>query len=140
MAQVSYSGFALIIGDRLQGELLSYCVDKFPEEACGLLVGSDSVVQGFVGLTNAAEHTYREFALDEMECKQALDKIYRDPTQRVVAVFHSHPGSQAYPSAIDVEWAATGVIQVIVAIPPHPHMRAFKILGSEVVPEPILES
>lgn len=57
-----------------------YCISKFPEEACGLIIDGQFVPKG-----NIAADPTRDFLIDDMEYAAAL------ATGKLEAVVHSHP-------------------------------------------------
>lgn len=85
-----------------------------PHEACGLLLGRRGVALALAPLPNAHPDPTRHFALGALPLLRAL-KAARAGGWQVLAVYHSHPGACARPSAADRAGAAPGTVGVIVA-------------------------
>jgi proteasome lid subunit RPN8/RPN11 len=84
-------------------EMLAHCLRGHPEEACGILAGRNCEVMKLYPMTNA-EPSPVSYLMEPKEQFRAL-KDMRENNLSMVAVFHSHPASAAYPSAKDVELA-----------------------------------
>jgi len=111
------------------------CISRFPEEACGLLIGqvSDSaiVITEAAPLANVSTgDRVKSFALDpaaQIAFQRSLRS--RKPDQSVVGHYHSHPGGAAEPS--DTDWqmvSEADVIWLIVGVDGNQEtdMRAFR--------------
>lgn len=87
--------------------IISYCKSKLPLEACGLLAGVFDGKAGCVKkvyfLTNMDESS-THFSMNPMEQLKAA-KDMRIQGLKLLAVFHSHIDTEAYPSAEDVRLA-----------------------------------
>jgi proteasome lid subunit RPN8/RPN11 len=81
-------------------EILRHSLEVFPKEACGLLAGKDDEVLKLYRLRNVnnSEVTY---SLDPAEQLSALKHMEKDGL-KLVAIYHSHTGSPAFPSSTDV--------------------------------------
>jgi len=101
-----------------------------PREACGLLLGSGDAQRGF-GVTRIieSENVAGNEANDRFEIDPALllrtHRTLREATgandatqsERILGVYHSHPGGRPEPSALDREHAAApGYVWIIVAL------------------------
>ena len=92
---------------------------SLPMEACGLLgvtpgAGGDVTVARFVPTRNTANEVDR-FAIDPLETARA-DAELRAAGLRLGGTFHSHPGSDARPSASDQASCGAGLIHQILSI------------------------
>lgn len=96
--------------------------DAYPEEACGLLVGSvrgngDIVVTRIHPARNVAAEPRHRFEVDPA-LHLMLQRESRAGGARIIGVFHSHPDHGAQPSATDLAqgvdpdlvWLITSVI------------------------------
>ena len=93
----------------LRDELVAWCRDGLPNEACGLLVGARVAEDGgvpsrFVGLRNAAASPYR-YLIDPDEQLRVMLEI-DDADEVIWGIVHSHVASPAAPSTTDVGLAA----------------------------------
>ncbi|MBI5144117.1 MAG: M67 family metallopeptidase, partial [Candidatus Omnitrophica bacterium] len=76
---------------------------ELPDEACGILAGRDGRVEKVYEMTNA-DKSPSTFFMDAKEQLKAI-KDMRNLGLEMVAIYHSHIASQAYPSSHDVELA-----------------------------------
>jgi proteasome lid subunit RPN8/RPN11 len=89
--------------------VLAHCYDGFPDEACGLLAGplADGEPTGTVTAVYPCEnaaHSARVYRVGGRDLMHAtLDANARD--EEIIAVWHSHTHTDAYPSRTDVEQA-----------------------------------
>jgi len=100
----------LVLSGAQYRTIVAHCYDGLPDEACGLLagpVGADGEPTGAVTAvypcTNA-DASARTYTVDSRDLIRAM----RDAESRqedLVAVFHSHTHSDAYPSDTDVRQA-----------------------------------
>ena len=81
-------------------QMLEHVAEQAPDEACGLLGGSDSRVQQIVPITNAAKSQVR-YRMDLAEQVSALFG-FEERGMELVAIYHSHPAGPPGPSSIDI--------------------------------------
>jgi len=93
----------LIIPRDLFDEILEHCSSAFPNEACGILAGKEGRVARVYAVTNI-EPSPVSYFMDPGE-QLHVQKQMRERKEEMVAIFHSHPQSPAYPSAKDVNLA-----------------------------------
>jgi proteasome lid subunit RPN8/RPN11 len=105
---------------------------ELPNEACGLLVGKDGLVQKHYPLTNT-DRSPEHFAFDPKEQFQVLKEARAEGLQ-IVANYHSHPSTPARPSAEDIRLAYDpDIIYIILSLAAEtPSIKAFHIQGGEV--------
>ena len=82
-----------------------------PQEGCGLLAGSATIVQDVIPVTNAAQSPVR-YRMDPREQLRAFDRIEHRGWE-LLGIFHSHPLGPAGPSATDVAEAAYETTYII---------------------------
>lgn len=108
-------------------ELIAEAKKKFPKEACGVLAGKDSRVYEIISLTNENNSAVSYFASPKEQLRAF--KMMREKGLNLVAIYHSHPHSQAWPSSTDLEQAlypeATNIIISLMSLN-SPVVRAFK--------------
>jgi len=80
-------------------EMVAHAERGLPQEACGLLAGSDSRAERFYPMRNADQSatTYR---LDPKEQLEVFDEIEGEGWE-LLGIFHSHTHTEAYPSETD---------------------------------------
>lgn len=96
-----------------------------PNEACGILGGSENAATVFYPMTNTEKSSVR-YLMDPGEQFDVIRNL-RSIKKEMVAIFHSHPHSQAFPSNIDVEMAYYPVIYLILSLEAEPDLRGFTI-------------
>lgn len=119
--------------------MLAHVEAGYPDEACGILAGvgeqPDERVTWHVAAANAAK-TPRVFS--EIAPQDLLDiwNTIEAHDWQLLAYYHSHPASPAYPSSHDVFWSQNwpGMYYVIFSLADraHPIVRAFLIEGETV--------
>jgi [CysO sulfur-carrier protein]-S-L-cysteine hydrolase len=87
------------IPQAIRDEMVECAFGGLPNEACGILAGPDGKVEAFYPMTNAdqSEMTYR---LDAKEQLRVFNEI-EDKSWNLLAIFHSHTHTEAYPSETD---------------------------------------
>ena len=93
----------LHIPKNLFEEMISHCRDAYPNEACGILSGKGEEVLKVYKMANI-EKSPVSYEFDSREHIKAIRDI-RENNHTMLAIFHSHPSSPAYPSAKDVSLA-----------------------------------
>ena len=124
-------------------QMLAASWDKYPLEACGLLIGAPGgdVVERFVPIPNEAKSSriYRLDGRDYARAAMAAD----DEGLDIIGVMHSHTHTAAYPSPTDVAEATKPLVPpswhwVIVSLAMgYPELHSFRIQNSGIVEEQI---
>ncbi|HWC77430.1 MAG TPA: M67 family metallopeptidase [Blastocatellia bacterium] len=113
-------------------QLEAHAIEAQPAECCGLLSGEDGVITDLHRLRNTAEKPETRYFASPEDLFTAMRRI-REAGQRLLGVYHSHPRTQAYPSASDVEMAFyPEAIYFIVSLEPEVILRAFRI-GASII-------
>jgi proteasome lid subunit RPN8/RPN11 len=110
----------LTIPDRLLDEVVAHAREALPNECCGLLAGrvenGVGVVTTRFAVTNdlASPTAYQTNARDLLAAFRAM----REDKLDVLAIYHSHPTSEAVPSRRDVAENTYGetVVHLIVGL------------------------
>jgi len=84
-------------------EMLLHCKEAHPNEACGILAGIENKISKIYKMTNIEKSPVSYF-MDSKEQFKVMKDI-RENNLEMVAIFHSHPSSPAYPSAKDLNLA-----------------------------------
>ncbi len=128
----------LTIPRGLLPEIARYLRSVLPDEGCGLLVGSQGVVDRFVPVPNA-DPSPTTFLLDPVAHHGALLEAEAEGRE-LVGVVHSHPGSAAIPSGTDIagalepEWAYV----IVGRLDGDPEVRAWWVIEGGVGEIPIV--
>ncbi len=113
--------------------MLQHCRAEAPNEACGVLIGHGDHVEDLQSMTNleASPVAYRMDPYEQLQ----LQKRLRQSGQELVAIYHSHVATQAYPSVTDIQQAYDDrPIYIICSLrqPQEPDVRGFRIQDGKV--------
>lgn len=113
--------------------LVRYASARKPEEACGILAGDISGTVSHIFLMENIEHSSTLYMMDSQEQFKVFDEMEKEGVE-MVAIYHSHPHSDAYPSPRDCELAfyPDSFYLIISLKNGNPEGRAFKIIDKEV--------
>ena len=122
----------LSISKNLFDEMISHCRDTYPNEACGILAGKESKALKVYKMANI-EKSPVSYEFDSREHIKAIRDM-RENNLTMLAIFHSHPSSPAYPSAKDMSLAFyEDCIYVIVSlIEKQPVVKGFLIREGDI--------
>jgi len=130
------------IARSLIDELIAHAREDLPNECCGMVGGSDERARSVVPVANAAASPLR-FEMDPQGQYNALKQI-EDAGDELLAIYHSHTKSAAYPSQTDVNQAVNwpDAIYVIVSLedPGAPDVKGYwlkdlRIADAELIVE-----
>lgn len=130
------------IAQSLIGEMVAHAREDLPNECCGLVGGSDGEATAVVPVDNAAASPLR-YEMDPQGQYNALKRIEEDGGE-LLAIYHSHTKSAAYPSQTDVNQAVNwpDAIYLIVSLqdPDAPQVKGYwlkdlKIADAELIVE-----
>lgn len=119
-------------------EMIDHLSAEVPNEGCGLLAGSDGEIRKHYRAANA-EHSPVLYSIDPKELYSYIKDM--DPLGwDIMAIYHSHTHSEAYPSATDVRLGFyPDAIYIIVSLtdPNNPVIRGFHIAEGTITEETI---
>jgi proteasome lid subunit RPN8/RPN11 len=121
------------IPNSLVEEMISHARQEAPNECCGMLGGVDARAASVYRATNAEASPLR-YSIDAREQFDLMRRI-EEAGQDLVAIYHSHTRSAAYPSQTDVNLAGwPDAVYVIVSLEDSaaPDVRGFWIRDGEV--------
>lgn len=124
-------------------EMVAHARRDLPNECCGLLAGQDGHVLKLYRMTNVEASPFR-FSMDPREVAQ-VDKEAGDNDWDLMAIYHSHVRSPAYPSDTDVRiaggtselWPDVRYILISLMDAAKPQVRIFQIKGGVITEEPL---
>jgi [CysO sulfur-carrier protein]-S-L-cysteine hydrolase len=96
-------GLLMRIAQSLVDEIVAHARDDLPNECCGMVGGRDGEATEVVRVVNAAATPLR-YEMDPQGQYNALKSI-EDAGNELLAIYHSHTKSAAYPSQTDVNQA-----------------------------------
>lgn len=117
-------------------EIVAHARAEEPLECCGLLAGKDGKVVKLYRTTNSAASSTR-YLIDPGELISILKEI-DDNGWDILAVYHSHTHTEAYPSATDIQmayWEDPLYIIVSLQDKANPVLRAFHIRKGTITEE-----
>lgn len=122
----------------LYEEMLAHARAQAPLEACGILGGRAGRPERFYPTPNGERSPVRYSIppADLFRVTRELDRLGLD----LVAIFHSHPATEAYPSATDVRLAFYPDARYLILSlrdPARPVLRAFRIVEGRIGEEPL---
>jgi len=130
----------LVIATATVDEIVAHARRDHPDEACGVVAGpaGSDRPERFVPMVNAARSpTFYEFdSLDLLKLYREMDERDEEP----VVVYHSHTGTQAYPSRTDIAYASEpGAHYVLVSTrePDTVEFRSYRIVDGIVTEEDV---
>ena len=107
--------------------------DAAPIEACGILAGRNGAVQKLYEMTNTDQSRVHYLMKPEEQFQVVKDMRAADLT--MLAIYHSHPETRAYPSQEDIKMALTpDVVYIIISLqdPQTPDLKGFLIENGQV--------
>jgi len=113
----------------MRAAIINQAMREAPRECCGIIAGRDGEPVQLYETRNVAAGN----RLYEIDPAQLIDLEFRElPAQEteIIAIYHSHPESQPYPSATDVElafWPDAVFLICSLANPARPEIRGFRI-------------
>ena len=123
-------------------EMVALAKADLPNECCGILAGPDGKVMKAYRMSNVEASPYR-FSMDPMELVK-VDSEAGENHWELLAIYHSHTGSEAYPSDTDVRiakgtaglWPDVRYVLVSLMDMDNPSVRIFEITDGTVTEEP----
>ncbi len=112
--------------------IIAHARSDFPYEVCGLLAGEDGEIAKHYRIPNAARSmTY--YSMDPKAMLQAFNEMDEHDWD-LLAIYHSHTHTEAFPSATDVELAFyPDAVYLIVSLQEdEPVARAFNIRDGKI--------
>ena len=130
----------LQIPQEMVDAIVAHARADHPDEACGIIAGpagSDTPAR-LIPMTNAERSPtfYRFDSAEQLALYRELDR--RD--EEVVVVYHSHTGTEAYPSRTDIAYAGEPQAHYVLVSTREPEsheFRSFRIVDGVVTEEDI---
>lgn len=117
-------------------EIIAHAREDAPIECCGIIAGQDGQAVKLFRAVNAEASPYR-YNVEP----QDLFRIHReikDAGWHLLAIYHSHVQTEAYPSPTDIElaaWPDARYLILSLADDANPVLRAFRIVDGRVSEE-----
>ena len=121
-------------------EMIAHSRESMPNECCGILSGAGGSVEKVSRMTNVEASPFR-FSMDPLEIMK-VDQEAGEMDWELLAIYHSHTHSEAYPSDTDVRiaggtnelWPEVRYVLVSLMDPVDPKVRLFRI-NQQVITE-----
>ena len=120
-------------------EMIAHAREDVPNEACGIIAGNDGHATQLYRAVNAEASPYR-YSVHPRD----LLRIHNDVDEHdwsVLAIYHSHTHTDAYPSPTDVRlavgWPDAYYVLVSLMDEQNPVVRAYRIIDGTVTEEPL---
>jgi [CysO sulfur-carrier protein]-S-L-cysteine hydrolase len=123
-------------------DMVAHAQEEYPKEACGILAGprpgvaSDICASRITRMTNV-DNSPVSYTMDPTEQLQ-VEKTMRTAGEHMVAIYHSHTATQAYPSPTDVTLAVyPDVSYVLVSLKDRakPDVKSYRITDGQIILE-----
>jgi proteasome lid subunit RPN8/RPN11 len=115
------------ISQSLVDEMVAHSREDLPNECCGMVGGRDGEATSVVRIVNSAASPLR-YEMDPQGQYNGLKQI-EDGGDELLAIYHSHTKSAAYPSQTDVNQAVAWPEQIYVIVsladPDAPDVKAY---------------
>jgi [CysO sulfur-carrier protein]-S-L-cysteine hydrolase len=117
-----------VIPAEIYDAMIAHCVGDAPNEACGILSGSEATVDAIHPMKNVAERPRVRYLADSEQTVAILRRL-RDEGSELLAIYHSHPASPAVPSKADLKQNGyAGLPRIIVSLAePEPVVRIWRL-------------
>ena len=131
----------LRIRQHVVDELLAHAREAFPNECCGLIIGTAGSVECAVRARNLRGSPAR-YLINPADHFAAI-RMARSAGFSVVGAYHSHPASSPLPSETDIVEATSPTFAYLIVSPGSPgvpaavrafHLAAGRIEAIELVP------
>lgn len=127
-------------------ELVEHSKKEFPNEACGILAGEtfpkqnqgNGKVEKVYPMTNT-DKSAKTFFMDPKEQLKVMKEM-RNLGLEMVGIYHSHPETEAYPSARDAELAfypEASFVIVSMKDKDNSIIKSFKIIKEKISEEEV---
>ena len=112
----------------LRDEIVGHAGAEAPKEACGLIAGRDGRPTRVIRCANAHPAPVTRYSIDPREQLRAFRDMEANG-EELIAIYHSHPATQAYPSPTDrAEAHYPEAFYVLVSLrDATPDLRAFRV-------------
>ena len=110
----------LKLGRGVLDKILQHCLESYPYECCGLILGredeSSRVVVDVVRVRNVHDEDKRvRYRIDPMEYYE-VEKQAEHKGLQIIGIYHSHPNVPARPSQYDLNYSFPWYSYLIVSV------------------------
>jgi [CysO sulfur-carrier protein]-S-L-cysteine hydrolase len=114
-------------------QMVEHARAEAPNECCGILGGKDGEAMTLYRATNAEQSPLR-YTLDPNDLFRITFREIPERDEEMLAIYHSHTGSPAYPSQTDINLATypEAVYLILSLAEDEEPLRGFRIDDGEV--------
>ena len=130
----------LTIRADLVDAMVAHARADHPDEACGILAGPEGSDRPdrFIQMVNAERSPtfYRFDSMEQLRVHRAMEAADEVP----VVIYHSHTGTEAYPSRTDIAIAQepdAHYVLISTRDPDEHELRSYRIVDGVVTEEPV---
>jgi len=129
-----------LIPKHVLANIISHALESDPEECCGVLIGVENSAEEARRIQNNHSEPIRRYEMDPIALARAESEADAKG-RRIVAIYHSHTHSQAYPSQTDVNnavqswWTEPYYVLISLVEKTRPIVRAYRISEDATVTE-----
>lgn len=119
-------------------EMFEQAREAFPDEACGILGGRDGVASVLYKTEND-DASPVSYAIGSRDLFKVMKEL-RARDLDMVAIYHSHVSTEAYPSDTDIRLAFyPDACYLIISLEDfdHPYAKAFRIVDDKITEAPL---
>jgi len=130
----SANGTSLALSPEMLQSIIAHARDEAPRECCGIISGRDGQPIELYRARNIAEGN-SFYEIDPAQLIEFEFELMPTSGTEILAIYHSHPISPAYPSPTDVQLAYwTDAVYVICSLadPDQPVVRGFRIRDGSI--------
>lgn len=120
-------------------QVVAHARRDHPDECCGIIAGKDGVATRVFEMENA-DRSPTGFTFDSAEWLRVYREV-DDADEDLLAVYHSHTATEAYPSRTDVLWSQHNEFQhwlLVSTRAADDEIRSFTISGDTITEEPVV--
>jgi [CysO sulfur-carrier protein]-S-L-cysteine hydrolase len=122
-------------------EMVAHARADLPNECCGLIGGADGEARTLYRARNAFASPF-SYRVDPGDQYRIIEKEMRERGEELLAIYHSHTKSPAYPSQTDLNEAASWPEQVYLIVsladPDAPDVKAFWLKDEKIADAELL--
>jgi proteasome lid subunit RPN8/RPN11 len=130
----------LVIRSDLVDAMVAHARADHPDEACGVIAGPEGSdrPERFIKMDNAERSPtfYRFDSMEQLRVWRAMEEADEAP----VVIYHSHTGTEAYPSRTDISIAQepdAHYVLISTRDAREHELRSYRILDGVVTEEPV---
>ncbi len=122
------------ISKQLVDEMVAHAREDVPNECCGMVGGRDGEASKVIRVVNSAASPLR-YEMDPQGQFDALKEIEGDGGE-LLAIYHSHTKSAAYPSQTDVNqaqnWPEPDYVIISLADAAAPDVKSYRLADLKI--------